>query len=290
MRVGTFSPSVLLRVSRRAGALERHGLTGVEEIAVPSSPAQFRALAEGSLDAALTSPDNVLAYRTGPANPLGRVLDVRILSGVDHGLGLAVYGRPGVTEVGELRDAVVGVDVAASGFAFAAYELLARAGLRAGSDYTVVELGSTPKRLVALQAGECDATMLNAGNDLRADAAGLPKLARLVDAVRPYLGTVLAVAGTPRPPARALAVALKETAREVLAGRLSELVLEEAEGTGLAPALARAYARRLIDPDEGLVVDGGTRGLDAVIDLRHRHGSGPATAPEGLVDPSVQLL
>ena len=62
LRVGTFSPSVLVRLARDAGALARHQLS-VREVPVPSSPAQFRALLAGELDAALTSPDNVLVYR-----------------------------------------------------------------------------------------------------------------------------------------------------------------------------------------------------------------------------------
>src|SRR4051795_3944726 len=60
--VGAFSPSVVLRVSRRLGLLDERGLE-VTENPVTSSPAQFRALIDGDLDAALTSPDNVIAYR-----------------------------------------------------------------------------------------------------------------------------------------------------------------------------------------------------------------------------------
>src|SRR5215210_4589317 len=88
--VGTFSPSVLLRVARRTGVLDRNDVV-VEERPVPSAPGQFAALADGSLDAALTSPDNVVAYRFLPGNPLGRTLDVRIVAAVDRGLGLALY-------------------------------------------------------------------------------------------------------------------------------------------------------------------------------------------------------
>ena len=91
---GTFSPSVLLDVARRTGRLSDAGLE-VTEVPVASSPGQFRSLVDGEIDVAFTSPDNVLAYRFSPTNPLGGLLDVGIVSGIDRGLGLALYGRPG---------------------------------------------------------------------------------------------------------------------------------------------------------------------------------------------------
>ena len=68
------------------------------------------------------------------------------------------------------------MDVPGSGFAFAMYALAESIGL-GRDDYEVVALGSTPKRLQALLAGECAATMLNAGNELHAEAAGYRPLA-----------------------------------------------------------------------------------------------------------------
>jgi ABC-type nitrate/sulfonate/bicarbonate transport system substrate-binding protein len=291
MVVGTFSPAVLLRVARRTGLLERHGLL-VEERAVPSSPSQFQALADGTLDAALTSPDNVVAYRFLPGNPLGATRDVRIVAAVDRGLGLGLYAAAGTPDVGSLRGTTVGVDVAASGFAFALFEILARAGL-GRDDYELAELGSTPKRLDALLDGRCAATMLNAGNDLRADDAGLARLADVTDVAAPYLGTVLAVQGDPTPGVRALAAALRETGDAVRDGTAREAAVAEAAGTGLSPALAERYADRLLDPDHGLVAGGRVDGasLDAVVGLRRR--AMPTTVAELLdraTDPASGLV
>jgi hypothetical protein len=319
LRLGTFSPSVVLRVARAAGLLDRVGLV-VDEQPVPSSPAQFRALLDGDLDAALTSPDNVLAYRLLPANPLGRTADVRILLGVDRGLGLALYARPMIAGFDAVRGGTVGVDVAESGFAFALYEILAAAGLRRDADYRVVELGSTPRRLDALLAGDCDATMLNAGSDLRAATAGCNRLGRAVDACRPYLGTVLAATGPACDQAddrlNALVTALRTVLRALgPAGAdpaparppdadappggpasspdLAAAAVREAAGMGLAPADARAYVARLADPAEGLVPDGepDPAALIRVLALRHRHtrvagldGVDLTSVPAGLVD------
>lgn len=270
MRVGCFSPSVLLRVADRSGALARHAVE-VEESSVPSSPDQFRALAEGRLDAALTSPDNVVAYRFVPDNPLRRLLDVRIVAGVDRGLGLGLYARPGSTSVTDLRGRVVAVDVASSGFAFALYEITARSGLAPGRDYELVELGATPRRLEALLDGRCDATMLNAGNDLRAVAAGLPRLALATEVARPYLGTVLAVVGAPSDEIRRLAAALADAAHELRSGATAALAEELARALGLDGDLATRYVGQLTDPDQGVVADGDVEGLATVVELRRRH-------------------
>src|SRR3954447_9067611 len=233
VRLGSFTPSVLLRVARRAGRLDAAGLEVTEEL-VASSPAQFRALLDGTYDAVLTSPDNVLAYRYSPVNPLGVQARVEMVTAVDRGLGLALYGNSA-----DLRGARFGVDVPGSGFAFAMYALAESLGL-GRDDYRVVTLGSTPKRLRALLAGECDATMLNAGNELHAEAAGYQAVARVSDVCTPYLGTVLA-ALDPAPVA-SLGRALTATAAEIVAGGHDALVIEEAgSALGLDRPLALRY-------------------------------------------------
>ena len=263
VRLGSFTPSVLLRVARRLGYLEREA---TEEL-VPSSPAQFRALFDGSYDAVLTSPDNVLAYRYSPVNPLNRLGDVEMITAIDRGMGLALYSN-----AEDLRGATFGVDVPGSGFAFAMYALAESLGLHR-DDYRVVPLGSTPKRLRALLAGECDATMLNAGNELHAEAAGFRAIARVADVCKPYLGTVLA-ALDPAPVA-SLGRALTSAAAEIVAGRHDEIVIAEADAAlSLDGQLAVRYLERLRDPDEGLVPSGAVDrdALQTLVGLRRRFG------------------
>jgi len=249
VRLGSFTPSVLLRVARHLDpALD------VTETLVPSSPAQFRALYDGAYDAVFTSPDNVL----------GQPRRVEMLAAIDRGMGLALYGR------GELRGARVGVDVPTSGFAFTLYALASSLGV-SRDEFEVITLGSTPSRLRALLAGECDYTMLNAGNELHAEAAGFTAVARVSEVCHPYLGTVLA-AVDPAPVA-AFADRLVKTAAAIVAGKHDELVIDAAtEALGLDRPLAERYLRRLKDPDEGLVPDGviHASALATVAGLRRR--------------------
>ena len=69
-----------------------------------------------------------------------------------------------------------------------------RAGLSPG-DYSIATLGSTPRRAEALMEGRCSVTVLNAGNELRAQTAGCSCIASVTE-LGPYLGTVLATNAT----------------------------------------------------------------------------------------------
>jgi ABC-type nitrate/sulfonate/bicarbonate transport system substrate-binding protein len=296
--VGSFTPSVLLDVAAASGALAAAGLD-VAEVAVASSPTQFRSLLQGEIDVALTSPDNVLAYRYDPGNPLGRLLDAHIVSAVDRGMGLGLYGRPGLGP-DALRGARVGVDVPGSGFALALYALAEHLGI-GRDEYELVTQGSTPRRLELLLAGDSDATMLNAGNELLAEAAGCRRLAGVSDVGGPYLGTVVAVVGDEHlETARRLAGCLVRTATAVVAGEAdAEAAASAGRRLRLPPDLATRYVERLRDPAQGLVADGAvdTASLRTLIDLRRRFlpkapgrpGAGSDALAAALGDPGLVL-
>ena len=279
LSIGTFTPSLLLDIARSTGRLERAGLD-VTETLVPSSPAQFRSLEAGEFDVVMTSPDNVLAYRFLNANPLGRNLPVEILAGIDRGLGLSLCLAPSVTDVADVRDRVVGVDVPQSGFAFVAFALLEHAGLNR-EDYAVESLGSTPRRAEALTAGSCAATVLNAGNELRAGAAGC-RVVSTVTEIGPYLGTVMAALPTDDPKAvdrrKRLAEAVIDTAADIVTGRLAREVVEAAGRLlGLGDREAAAHHEVLLDRRHGLIADGQVdeASINTLIDLRRRHSPSP---------------
>jgi len=279
LRIGTFTPSLLIDLARSTGRLDRADLE-VAEFPVPSSPAQFRSLEAGEFDVVMTSPDNVLAYRFLKANPLQRNLPVEILAGIDRGLGLSLWLAPSVPGIEAVRDRVVGVDVPQSGFAFVAFDLLERAGLRR-DDYTVESLGSTPRRAAALTEGTCAATVLNAGNELRAKAAGCHVVSTVAD-IGPYLGTVMAAMTaddtTTTGPRNRLAEVVIDTAQDIVAGRLPSETIEAAGRLlGLEKPEALAHLECLLDPTHGLITDGHVdpASIETLIELRRRHSPSP---------------
>ncbi|MEV6867803.1 hypothetical protein AB0M44_43330 [Streptosporangium subroseum] len=284
LRIGTFSPSVVLGVATATGALDTAGLT-ITQVPARNSLEQFAALLAGELDAVITSPDNVLAYRLVADNPLGRTGDLRILAAVDRGLGLSLFTAPGVEDVDSLRGGVLGVDVPTSGFAFVAYELLARRGIKAGIDCEVAALGSTPRRAEALAEGRCAVTVLNAGNDLRAERAGCHRISRAKE-IGPYVGTVLAsTAERQEEWLAALVGVVVDTSGRLASGHLHECASSvTAQLMGLGDDDVQRYVELLADPEEGLVADGRVdrESLDTLVTLRMRHHAGSAGLGDAL--------
>lgn len=297
VRIGFFSKSVVSRIGHERGIFARH-LLDVTEDPVASSPAQFRSLLAGEYDMVFTSPDNVAAYRLSDVNPLGARLNVKLLLGLDHGLGLSLIGAPHIRSLDELRGRTVAVDVPSSGFALAMFRVLADAGLRRDEDYELVTLGATPRRREALLTGTCDATLLNAGHDIAAEAAGCHRLARITDSLAPYLGAVLAATDSWLDGhigiARDFATAwLEATATALDPAQRNWVEPLVADMLGLAPAQAQSAYRMLTSERDGLVPDGriDPAALRTVLALRSEHG-GPHTGidPDELDDAAANLL
>jgi ABC-type nitrate/sulfonate/bicarbonate transport system substrate-binding protein len=275
LRIGAFTPSVVVDVARRSGRLRRAGID-LQEKSVVSSPAQFRSLERGEIDLAITSPDNVLAYRFLSSNPLGRNLPVAILAALDRGLGLSICLSPVTTSIDDVRGRSLGVDVPDSGFAFVAYALLERAGLHPG-EYSIEALGSTPLRASALAESRCAATVLGAGNELRAQARGCTIIAPVTD-LGPYIGSVLAASECSDPAIhdgrRRLAGVLLETAQEIMeGGREAEVVESAIAILKLTESQANAHYRRVLAPTTGLIPDGvaDRESLALLLELRRRY-------------------
>lgn len=286
LTVGYFSPPLVLRVAERLG---RFADADLEVVASPvsSSPGQFRSLEAGEFDVIFTSPDNVLAYRFLD-NPLGHAVPVSILAGVDRGLGLSLWTSPATPDVEMVRGGVVAVDVPQSGFAFAAFELLARRGLHEG-DYVIESLGSTPRRGEALANGACRATILNAGNELRAESTGCHRIADVVE-LGPYVGTVLAALDSEdratNDVRRRFVEVIVATARDLVEGDVTAVAREEAhQFMHLNDVEVLAHLEVIRDPRQGLIPDGSVSlaALTTLVDLRqaYRPGSVP---PSALVD------
>jgi ABC-type nitrate/sulfonate/bicarbonate transport system substrate-binding protein len=288
IRLSYFSRSVVTEVAERDGIFARCGIE-VHTTPVSSSPHQFGLLRDGGCDLALTSPDNVAAYRASDRNALGQQLDVRILLAVDGGLGLSVMAQPSITDLSALRSKVIGVDVPQSGFALALFGLLTEAGLEVG-DYEVATLGSTPQRRAALLEGTCDATLLNAGHDIAAELAGCRRLAEVTDRYHPYLGAVLASTGawleTHEAEARRFVAAWTDAVRRVLdPDRKAVMVSVIEDVLELSRPAAERFYGVLISERHGLVAGGAVdpAALQTVLDLRAGQG-GPPPADAGLVD------
>jgi ABC-type nitrate/sulfonate/bicarbonate transport system substrate-binding protein len=273
LNVGTFTPSFLIALARSDGRFAEVGLNVIEE-AVTSSPQQFRSLAQGEYDVVFTNPDNIIAYQFLSDNPLKELLSLRVFGGIDRGLGLGLYRGAHVDP--ELRTGRLGVDVATSGFAFVAYEILARQGFSL-EEMTIENLGATPRRAEALIEGRCDYTILNAGNELHASARGCV-LVEPVTAIGPYLGTVLAAMRTDDQEHVAaqnrFRDVLDDTILSVLSGfRDADVFAAVQDLLGLGDDDARHHLRAIKNLASGLVPGVGVdaASITTVLALRKRH-------------------
>lgn len=292
LRVGTFTPSVLMELARRRGDFQRAGLN-VDEMSVVSSPAQFRSLSHGELDVAVTSPDNVIAYQFLSHNPLGQQLRLRVLNALDRGTGLSLCLAPSVTSIEQVRGATVGVDVATSGFAFVAYALLDGHGI-ARDAYDVDALGSTPLRARALIKGDCAATVLNAGNELRAQSAGC-QIVATVSELGPYLGTVIAtmadLGAQWRAASERFASVMLDVARDVVAGALDAQTITATQSVlGITEVEAASHLAVLKDPATGLVPDGrvDAASIATLVSLRRAYLDTPEL--DGVLDALADVV
>ena len=194
MRIGQFSESPVLAVARALRLDEKYDVGWTTE-RVPSSPSQFQSLQDGTIDLAITSPDNVLLYGTTDKNPITKKLDLKFLRSIDRGLGLALYSSAAVSTAEDFRGATIGVDVPNSGFAFLLFSMLSNLGVER-SEYELEAVGATPKRLAAITDGSVVATVLNAETAIAAENAGLKKWSTSTDVSDNYLGTVLVQVGS----------------------------------------------------------------------------------------------
>ena len=275
VRLGFFSPNIVSRWAQEHGVYAEHGLA-VEELPVTSSPQQFASLMAGEYDLVLTNPDNVATYRLNEGNPLGRRLELQLLRAVDGGSRVSLVARGDVPDLAGLAGLKVGVDVPNSGFAYVAYALLRTAGLEPQRDYEVVPAGATPRRRQLLMQGEFDATLLNAGHQIRAERVGAHILGDVSDVERPYLGSVLATRGDGR---------TAEIERYLVAYDEAEAAVVDPVNREAVVALfasqpdtdrdvAEQMHADMLDPAHGLVVGGAIdpRAVEGVLRLRAAFG------------------
>jgi ABC-type nitrate/sulfonate/bicarbonate transport system substrate-binding protein len=243
-----------------------------------SSDEQFTALSEGSVDAAVTSMDNVLHWnqRPGPR-------DFVIVAQLESTTPLLLIGRPGIGGLQELRGADLLVDAPENGFVIALRALLAEAGLERIS-YRLTPVGGVRERFDALLAGQGAATLLGPPFVSLALAQGLVELAS-VQACYPHF------------PGQGLVVSRSRLERRGLLGtwlsQLSQALLRLSENTDdLGAALASqglptsAVEAMLATLPRELVPD--PRGIELLITQRRRLGLvGSNATYQQIVDTSL---
>ena len=241
----------------------RHGVANADEI-------RDRILS-GRNPMAAMSLDDAIGIRYG-ADPRGH--DLTVIAGVHRGF-LELMAAPGVHHVDELRGRRIGIDTE-TGYARALMELLRRASLTRGTDFSVVQAGATNRRFERLIAGDIDAALLGSPFSDLAKERGFGSLGSVPQLLGGYQGVVL-VARAPwlhenRDQARAVVNCLLSAARWVLdpahAGLLPPM-LEGCLPVALSQETRQRIAASLFGAKSQYLVDGRIHpgDIQVVIDL-----------------------
>lgn len=269
-------------VGQKQRYFEKYGLEVIFEY-VKGSVDMINRMTSGAAQVALTSVDNVLAYRGGQGETAdGSVPDLVAFMGGDHGF-LSLMAKPAITSVPQLRGKTLSVDALTTGFAFVLREIL-RANQIAATEVKFEAAGGTGNRYRELIAGKHDGTLVRTPFERLAARQGFNALARGQSLFADYLGTVGAVtqswASQNQDQLIRFILAYREALNWIFEANNQDALVEilRAEFTDLTEEDARAVLEDLVDPVFGLIGDMSISdaGLEQVSHIRETHA--PATA------------
>ena len=264
-------------VGQKRQYFEKYGLdVGLEY--VKGSVDMINRMTSGSAHVALTSVDNVLAYRGGQGETAdGSAPDLVAFMGGDHGF-LSLMAKSEVTSVSQLRGKTLSVDALTTGFAFVLREILVTNQI-AVTDVTFDAAGGTGNRYRALVAGRHDGTLVRTPFERLGERQGLNVLVHGSSLFSDYLGTVGAVmqswASKNQDQLVSFILAYHEALNwifDVANNHASVEILRE-EFVDLTDDDARAVLEDLVDPAHGLIRDMSISdaGLEQVSRIRDAH-------------------
>jgi len=169
LRVGFngFYGAAPLYVARDAGVFSKHGLA-VEMIFIAGGSLSTQALIGNSLDLLMTGGPPVLnAYLRGAR--------LKIIGGVTNILPYVLITTGRITSSEQLRGKKIGISRFGSNTDFVVRLALGRLGLMP-ADVTILQVGGSQSRLVALKAGNIEATVLSPEEAMAAQKFGLNPL------------------------------------------------------------------------------------------------------------------
>ena len=287
------APNLPLFAAIDHGNFADHGVA-VELELTPSSVFQAQRMAAGAFDIAFTAFDNVVAYGSGQG-AAGPEVDpgyVVIMGGTQLDVSLVV--DPSIETAADLAGTSIALDALDTGFAFVAYEILARAGVGL-DECELVAVGATPQRWQAVRDGTHAATLTIEPFTSIATANGFTVLDSTGSLFASYQGGVVAARRAVLEERRQIVAAFIDGYLEGL-----EWVLDPSNRSAVSDLLTtkmdvnpQALGRVLdsvLSPDSGLTPKAALlpEGMETVRMLRSKYGPGGALIDgEALSDLSL---
>ena len=204
-----------LWVAKEKGSFLKYGLD-VETIYIPSGTLGMQALLGGEAKILVGDGSSVVNARL-------RGAPVKIFMGLVNYYPNPFFSTPEIKSPADLKGKKVAVTRIGSSSYTATVMLLKKLGLEEGKDYTILQLGSTQNRLVALTKGLIQGTTLSAPESIMARNAGMKilipssEVIRLGVAFQHQAGDVMesSLHNESRPVIKAFAMGYLEGVREV---------------------------------------------------------------------------
>ena len=162
LRVSTFGGGATQAAAAKLGLYEAEGLD-VEVDITQSSKDQMAKLVDGTWDVVSTNADNVVWWCEDNG------ADLVIVMAAEGKPGQDLWVRPEIETYEDLRGKVLAVDAAESGYVTPLRVLLAQAGLKEGTDYSFVEVGTTHLRVDAMRESRAHGAMVGSRSDAAAE-------------------------------------------------------------------------------------------------------------------------
>lgn len=247
LRVMWFVPTA---VAIAASWRPREGLS-VQFSRTQSSDEQYDALTDGSVDAVVTSIDNVLHWNQRPGPQ-----DFIVVAQIESTTPLSLTGSSAFKSPSDLKGADILVDAPENGFVIALRAILKKHGLTWG-DYTLTPIGGVVERYSALIEGKGDATLLGPPFDSLAVEQGLNSIASVQDIYPEFPGQGLVVRKSGAKNHDALRDWLQDLEQAVGAiGGNTEILMESLQAKGIpkqaAAAIVECSPKTLVPDVEGI--------------------------------------
>ena len=144
--------------------------------------------------AALISGDMDICQVAGSAvaNGVAAGKDTVLIAGFYDVLAASLYVSPDIKTPDDLKGKTLGASGPGSSIETATILALKKIGLIPGQDVTILNMGDDPERLIALETGQIDGTILVAPSTLAARQKGFVELYNLATAGIPYQNTGVA--------------------------------------------------------------------------------------------------
>lgn len=282
------APNLPIFAALEQGLFEQAGIT-LNITTTPNSAYQAENLAAAKFHIAGTAFDNVVAYVEGqgavqfPTPP-----DFFAFMGATQ-IELAFITQASIKTYADVKGKVIAMDALYTGFAFALYDMLAKAGL-GKADYTIEPVGATPVRWESVKAGRHAGTLTIEPFTSIARGQGFNVIDTSTKHFPDYQGGAFAAS---RKWAAANPDAIKGFIKGYLGGlewtlqpanrqAATELLLKKMPE--IQPKVVGAVMDSLLSPKSGLTPRGAMlpAGVACVLDLRSRYGQ----AGTKLVDQS----